>query len=300
MLPPALFPPFALPPLPGWPTMSWPPADNAALDAVFYDVNVLEPYERKLLSKPGHDEGMVLEVGTSRAPSLRIWPGISECDNLAPSYAALSVAGVGSSGLGAAAFARNVADAVGGPVLAVVSGFGMKDLAAEALGGFYLFGGLNAARHMAQVFEPLTSFAPPWLQPIDPGHTMPIARRSKDVQALRELLEGRVKVPLLVGHSKGNLVISEALYAMRERDRDGFAALAASLDVVTFGARIAMPKGLASVSDVMGDLDGFGAFNSRPDIAVDRVVPQAWHHTNTALKFHVPVTRELRRLLAAS
>ena len=47
----------------------------------------------------------------------------------------LVVAGVGSSALGAAAFARNVADACGTPVAAVVSGYGLADLLTEALGG---------------------------------------------------------------------------------------------------------------------------------------------------------------------
>jgi hypothetical protein len=299
MRPPVFFPSFALPPLADWPAMVWPPGDSAALDAFFYDIDALEPEERTRLGKSGHDEGMVLEVGPTDAPSLRVWEGVGACENLAPRYAALSVAGVGSSCLGAAAFARNVADAVGAPVLAVVSGFGMKDLAAEALGGFYLFGGLNAARHAAQAFEPFTSYAPLWLRPIDPGHSLPLARRSKDVRAVRELLDGRIDVPLLVGHSKGNLVLSEALYALRETNRDDFKARAPDWRIVTFGARIAMPQQVGQVIDIMGDLDGLGAFNSRPNIAVDRIVPNAWHHTNTALRWHVPVTRELKRALAA-
>ncbi|MFC5462080.1 hypothetical protein [Massilia niabensis] len=42
----------------------------------------------------------------------------------------LAVAGVGSSALGTAAFARNVADAFGEPVAGLVSGYGMADLLA--------------------------------------------------------------------------------------------------------------------------------------------------------------------------
>lgn len=55
----------------------------------------------------------------------------------APSANALAIAGVGSSALGAAAFARNVADGLGEPVAAVVSGYGLADVLTEALGGFF-------------------------------------------------------------------------------------------------------------------------------------------------------------------
>ena len=36
---------------------------------------------------------------------------------------------------------------IGEPVAAVVSGYGLADLATEALGGFFLFGAANSLRH---------------------------------------------------------------------------------------------------------------------------------------------------------
>lgn len=280
---------FSVPSIPFWPF-----DDNEALDAIVYDTDSLAVSERNRLLKPGRDEGVILEVGPAKAPSLRLWPDIEACADLAPRYAAITVAGVGSSALGAAAFARNVADGLGEPVLAVVSGVGMRDLAAEALGGFYLFGGLNAVRHIAQTFEPWTSLAPPWLRPLDPGYTMPLARRSADVRALRKLLDGRIDAGMLIGHSKGNLVISEALYALRERSPSAFKRISGEISVVTFGAAIAMPTQIANVIDVMGENDAFGAFNSRPDIAVNISVPGAYHHTNPNLAGHLPVTAIIR------
>ena len=119
-----------------------------------------------------------------------------------------------------------------------------------------------------------------------------------NVKVFVKLLEGLVETDWLVGHSKGNLVISEALYALKGDDEERFAKIAAQVPIVTFGARIAMPRDIETVIDVMGDLDSFGALNSRPDIAIDVTVPAAWHHTNTRLPYHVPVTKVLERIVA--
>lgn len=283
-----------------------PAQDNTALDGLFYDISALSPAEREQLRHPGKVEGMILEVGPSWQPSLRVWDRISQCEDLAPRYRAITIAGVGSSALGAAALARNVADAVRGTVLAVVSGHGLADIASEAAGGFFLFGGVNAMRHSANAFDTaidtMRAFNPwlpaPLMATPDPGKSFQLASFSEDVKALVALLAGEVETDWLVGHSKGNLVISEALYAQRSDNKPRFLDIAKSVPIVTFGARIAMPTQVKTVIDVMGDLDNFGAMNSRPDIGVDVSVPGAWHHTNTRLPFHVPVTKVLEGIVA--
>jgi hypothetical protein len=280
--------------------------DNTALDRKYYDVEVLSPAEHVRLAGRGKAEGVILEIGPSAAPSLKVWSSLADCSGaLAPHYAAITVAGVGSSALGAAALGRNVADAVDAPVLAVVAGNGMGDLTGEALGGFFVFGGINALRHGAAVMNrsigTLRAFwpwlAPPAFDTFDPAQGFMLAHLSTDVRSLAALLAGQVKTDLLVGHSKGNLVISEALFAVRRQQPARYAEFAPHLRVVTFGARIAMPPEIASVIDVMGSEDRLGEFNSRRDIAVDVSVPGADHHTNTRLKGHVPVTQVLKQVL---
>ena len=280
--------------------------ENTALDRMFYDIEVLSETERDALTRSGRMEGRILEVGPSWEPTLKVWDSFEACEGLAPHYHAITVAGVGSSGLGAAALARNCADALHGKVLAVVSGQGLTDLTSEAMGGYFLFGGLNAMRHSVNGFERWmkamarmnpwalwTNFAAP-----DPGQALSPAHYSADVKALIALLSEAVECDWLVGHSKGNLVISEALYGLRSADRERFDDVAKDIPIVTFGARIAMPTEIAQVIDVMGEMDGFGAFNSRPDIAVDVTVPGAWHHTNTRLPMHVDVRRVLEGITA--
>lgn len=266
---------------------------NAALDWLFYDLGVVTGAEAARLAPRYAAEGSVLRVAPEPGGGLELWPDAPTFLRAGRSQArTIAVAGVGSSALGAAAFARNVAQARGEPVLAVVSGYGLADLAVEAVGGFLLFGQLNSLRH---AFEPLddrltgrsTSSA-----------TQAIVRRSLDVRTL-VLLLSEFPVDLLVGHSKGNLVISEALFALRDARRPRHDALAASARIITVSARIGMPGAWKGrVTDVMGALDGFGLMNSRVSIPTDVRVPGAWHHTNTDLPLHLPVARVLAPLVA--
>lgn len=255
---------------------------NAVLDAVFYDIGVITPEETKGLAFWLAREGAILLVTPSGQEPLRLFlsPESYFSENDSPA-AALVVAGVGSSALGAAAFARNVADALGKPVVAVVSGYGLADVLTEALGGFFLFGGLNSLRHL---FEPLDAVSKMFTrteQLSELGEGAPLARASKDTETVIALLKDeRFGAALLVGHSKGNLVLSEALYAI-EAENDALAkAMAKKLKIVTISAKIGMPPYFRNVLDVMGGWDWFGALNSRPDIAADYTVPRAWHSTN--------------------
>lgn len=274
---------------------------NAVLDYLFYDLGRLTPDEAGSLAPRYAREGAILKVEPSGG-RLDIWADMgafAAATGASGPVAAIAVAGVGSSALGAAAFARNVADALDAPVIAVVSGYGLADLLTEALGGFFLFGQLNALRH---VFEPLDDLTRPGLPGVgatlgaSSGAGVAAVRRSLDVKSLIALLQ-RVDPGMLIGHSKGNLVVSEALFELRDLDPGRIDALAATTRIVTVSARIAMPRQFADVIDVMGAIDGFGELNSRPSIPTD-VKPFAWHHTNTEIPFHLPVTKTLLEVLA--
>jgi len=274
---------------------------NAFLDAIFYDISVVEKDEAVSVSPWLAAEGAMLVVPPRDNGALKIF---SSVDALALQYGGsirtLAVAGVGSSALGSAAFARNIADAIDEPVIAVVSGYGLADLAAEALGGYYWFGGLNAVRHAfegldrqresGRVEEPLT-------QTTD----FSLFQLSRDVRSIIALLQHEsLQIELLTGHSKGNLVISEALYELRRRDKTTLQQIGANATIVTMSAKVCMPVDCIKVVDVVGSLDNLGILNSRPDISTDYTVPNAWHHTNTELPMHLPVTETIRELQKAN
>ncbi|WP_202033852.1 hypothetical protein [Massilia sp. Dwa41.01b] len=228
----------------------------------------------------------------SQAGRLRICPDIEDfAASGGTGMRILAVAGVGSSALGTAAFARNVADAFGEPVAALVSGYGLADMLAEAAGGWYWFGTLNRVRHLFEQFDDLTRGTA-----FEITHPRPfnLARTSLDTRTLCQLLaDRRFRFALLTGHSKGNLVISEALYALQGTGMDGDLAETA---IVTISAAIAMPPRYRRIIDVMGELDWFGAMNSDPAITVEVRPAQAWHHTNTDLACHLPVRTVLAGL----
>lgn len=274
---------------------------NASLDAVFYDIAQVRERELRPLAFWLAREGALLLVPPSDdAHDLSVF--LTKADFLAAGGGeakALAVAGVGSSAVGAAAFARNVADAVGGPVAAVVSGYGLSDVLTEALGGYFWFGGLNSLRHSFEGLDRATKTLTKSEPELSAASPEAFIRLSRDSATLIDLLaDPAFTAPLLIGHSKGNLVIAEALYALEEQD--ALEPLAERCQIVTISAKVGMPEAfIGKVFDIIGQWDGFGALNSRPDIPADHIVPGAWHSTNPAfpMGMGIDVTATLRKIL---
>ncbi|ENN87936.1 hypothetical protein RHSP_49545 [Rhizobium freirei PRF 81] len=270
---------------------------NLALDALFYDIKVITPEEAFYLSDSLAAEGAIMIVPPSGGAAITLCETVDEFVlRGGDKVQALAVAGIGGSALGAAAFARNVADAIQGPVAAVVSGYGIADAIIEPFGGVFLFGHLRGLRPFLEIFDDLAG------RPKVGAHgDESAARTSLDTRTVQALLaDPRLSFNLLTGHSKGNLVLSAALHDLCRQNASRIVKLAADMKIVTIGARIAMPPAFTEVIDVMGAWDWFGEINSRPFIHADRRVPHAWHHTNTDLNGHLPVTATLRDILATS
>lgn len=282
---------------------------NALLDAMFYDVGVVTKEEIPELAFWLAREGAVLVVPPTGAGALEVFPSTETFfASGRRRVGALAVSGVGSSALGSAAFARNVADAVGEPVAAVVSGYGLSDVLTEALGGYFWFGALNRIRHLFEPLDTLTRALAPSEREVtgvselsaEEASGLAFVRASRDTLSVVALLKrADLEIPLLIGHSKGNLVISEALYALGEEDAGRAGHVAETARIVTVSAKIPMPSRHRRVLDIIGEWDGFGQLNSAPDIRADVVVPRAWHSTNPEfpLGMGIRVTRELASAL---
>ena len=272
---------------------------NAVLDSIFYDIGNVTLEEAKDIGPLLAAEGALLIVPPSGQGRLALCldlHGFVACGG--EQVRSLVVAGVGSSALGAAAFARNVADATGSAVAAVVSGYGLADVITEGLGGFFWFGTLNSLRHLFEELDLRTEANHRAEAAISDYIAPSFMPESRDLRVLFALLKcPRFRFHLLVGHSKGNLILSEALYKLERTDEARLARLAETTRIVTISARIAMPMAFRGVIDIIGGWDWLGSLNSRPGIRPDIVVPGAWHHTNTELPGHVPVTELMRRVL---
>ncbi|UUX95135.1 hypothetical protein [Aquabacterium sp. J223] len=275
---------------------------NLLLDWLFYDVGVVTDAEITKLAPTLAAEGAILIVPPTGSAETTVCCSVADFVRLGGAdIRLLTVAGVGSSALGAAALARNVADAFGEPAAAVVSGYGFADVFPEALGGYFLFGTLNRWRHAFEWLDRLREqgmVADP--TPVSvPGFTSPL-EASKDVAVLRDLLDHEaLDFRLLLGHSKGNLVLSEALYALQRTNPARLARVGSTASIVTVSAKIGMPVECRQVVDVLGDIDPLGAFNSTPGIRTDVRLPLATHTTNRDLHFlPIDVPQLLQGLLA--
>ena len=150
---------------------------------------------------------------------------------------------MGSSVYGTAALARNVADTYDFDVAGIITGYGGSDLLTEAMGGWFVLGMQERAGLRSDLVE---------------SHTA-------DVKTLMEILiADPPQLELVVGHSKGSLLIDFVLEQLVEELEGGTYTLLNHLKVRTLGAVVSPPKGLngLNVRQFMGELDSLGNLNS--------------------------------------
>jgi len=308
-------------------------ARNALFDTIFYDVNSLTFEEWMKLNPLTDRKGKVIVVsptGSKKPETIRHYNRVQELMGSKDwnSVFAVVVTGVGSSVVGTAALARNVADACKGrveeeveDVAGVVSGFGASDVVQEGLGGCFFYGMLNQYRFLFETAVENAnavisdSFAKgtnirdqvgkifgtplPDYVPIGP-----------DVHALEHILDARylhrnTSIRLLVGHSKGNLLIADALNHMSDEmaEVDNHPVFK-NLAVVTLGAVVDISKDLipeANQYQFLGTFDILGLGNSRftsEGLAHHTSLPAKWHSLNRSLPLHTDVFDILQNKVA--
>jgi hypothetical protein len=306
---------------------------NQLADAIFYDVTSLSPSEWIAL-KPWVDQkgGIVVVPPTnSREPIRHYKHPLEFILNERDKVEAIAVAGVGSSVVGTAALARNVADVYDFSVAGIVSGFGLSDIVLEGLGGWYFYGQVDQLRYeMERGFADLRAivtksfggkgdrFLDRFDFPLD-DYVPPML----DIGGLNEILmvrylnaaQPKLKIRLLVGHSKGNLLISSALNHICGELRDMMgdttflkADLAMkNLAVVSLGAVVDLPSKLVPLENqhqFIGTLDVLGRLNSRSlggnlsDAAIR--IDGAMHHLNTRIPAYFDAKAVLNEYLPKS
>lgn len=280
---------------------------NQLIDSVFYDVNSLTPEEQVRLSPLVDREGTILVVPPRNSGrEIRHYKNalrflVQEVDNVR----AFAVAGVGSSVLGTAALARNIADAFDFEVAGIVSGYGLGDLVSEALGGWFFYGMIDRIRHGSELLaDRLSSPLPenglvrrteePALAAertaVDPRLVVP---GNSDVGTLLDILIATRSLRLLVGHSKGNLLISFVLQHM-VRELGGLRhPYYDDLAVVSLGAVVDIPEEFRRRKQFLGQFDLLGRINSQADIPHE-TVPGAGHHLNPDIPGAMPTAELLR------
>lgn len=266
---------------------------RATANTLSANATALYPLDLSAITNP---EGVILLVDPKSSTPVVSFPDEKAfLDAKRDDVKTIAIAGVGSSALGAAAFAWDIAQGVDEPVAAIVAGHGVADLISEALGGWIGFGVQDYLRK--QVQEVLARMAPQTArigyrhasgaqQAVSSGggsHEPGFRRGSPEADVLHNLLltdKGQIK--RIAGHSKGCLSIANALEEIPQDRLE-------ELTVLTFGCAINEQGGRISAEQFLGALDPLGVTNSwgnRPD----HWLP-CHHSTNSMIPGNLPVSR---------
>jgi hypothetical protein len=282
---------------------------NRFLDSFFYDVQALTAEEQRRLSPLIDREGTIIVVppGGSQSQIRHYKNALRFMNNEGDNIQAMAVAGVGSSVLGTAALARNVADHYGIDVAGIVTGYGLPDLLTEAVGGWFLYGLADRVRHATELAAENLLTTLREARPVGARDARPnedawsmdsrfTVAGNTDAGTLLDVLIARPKnLRLIVGHSKGCLLTSFVLWHLVDELGSEHHPSYDNLHVVTLGAVVALPKVFKRQQQFLGALDWFGGINSRLDVPHARVAG-AWHHLNPAIPWHLSVRDVLKQV----
>ena len=244
---------------------------NAVLDSFFYDTASLTVEEKTKLSPLVDREGSIIVVPPSNSDrQIRHYKrALRFMNKEGPTIRAIAVAGVGSSVLGTAALARNIADALDTDVAGIITGYGLSDVAGiitgyglsdvmtEAFGGWFVFSAADRIRYATEKFLER-------MRAVTPADRVP---GDNDVATLAEiLLAGPPALEYLVTHSKGSLVASHALRQYVDDLEGDDSPLFERLHITTLGAVVGLPTAFKNVKQYLGTLGvRQGEFESRRD-----------------------------------
>jgi hypothetical protein len=255
---------------------------NAVIDNFFYDTASLTLEEKAKLSPLVDREGSIIVVPPSNSDRrIRYYKSaLRFMHKEGPALRAIAIAGVGSSALGTAPLARNVADALDTDVAGMVTGYGLSDVMSEALGGWFAFGAVDRIRYTMEKF----------FERMRPAMSAAMLADETDASATlcEILLAGPPKLDYLVAHSKGSLVVAHALQRFVEDPEGDESPLFERLRITTLGTVVGLPPAFKKVKQYLGALDWFGGANSSLGVMHERV-PEAGHHLNTGVPYHMNV-----------
>lgn len=243
------------------------PIARSAFDGWLYSLDRLSATDRTTLRRvfaPGAGANSVIAV---REKALRVYDTLDDLVGTNDALARVAVVvppGVGAQG--AAAFAREVAIAVGEPVLTVAPSYDAADCFAELLGMASMSAG---RRDGADELRP-------------------------EAKTLLALLDGRVaNVKLVIGHGAGAFIGAELLDSIAAGAARGEGGGDAPRRLISFGAAPNTPHGCDAYA-IVGAADPYGWLFVEPEAWVFEAPFATGHHFNRLMPGHI----ELRRHLA--
>ena len=197
-------------------------------DATYYNTGILTQSE--IYGTSGLAKGTVIVM----TPTNNVYYVGSEAWDLVVdgSVQIVCVPGVGSSSAGAAAFAKHIASIKHQNVAAIVVGYGDGSVYTEGTEGYFIGRPSNVAGTWYE--EPAS-------------------------RTLVDLYADGARPGMLVGHSKGNMDIANALFKM---SNDGHQSWYQGVTFKTFGCGVNVPQGVGTFRQYIGTLDTLGYTNT--------------------------------------
>jgi len=278
---------------------------NAVFDALFYDTLDLSNEEKALILAQSfaYDEGGMLFVYPHQAnKTIEYFDKSIKLLEKYPDLDTIAIPGVGSSVIGSAALARQVADITGRPTVGIIAGYGAADMLSEALGGWFDFGLRNRIRVGLSEWQERYVHGPDdatLLEKYGVPSTAFLSSEPESNTLLSIMLRQVPKLKLIVGHSKGALNIHNVLpqflkeTTFEPKDYE-------NLTIVTLGCGVALPSAFRNVHQYVGTQDMLGRLNTpkgaRTDPTMHEVKGSA-HNLCSTNPFHMPVEKILREAL---
>ncbi|WP_026476715.1 hypothetical protein [Alkaliphilus transvaalensis] len=229
---------------------------NHFTESQMYPLHFLNIYERTVTYNLAPGTVLVMYPGNNRTV-YTYWAAEGLLEN--NTVKTIVMAGVGSSSLGTAAFAKQVANELGEPVAGIVTGWGDSTIWYYGTQGYYVGRPNN----------------------IDGTYYTNAASYK-----LYDLYRAGAHPYRVVGHSKGSLDIANALFRL---NNEGRSSLYNETTFISFGIGVNRPTGLANYRGYLGTEDSLGELNTTSYTDLTRV-NGAEHHTNPLVAKYLPVT----------
>lgn len=199
-------------------------------DSTYYNTGCLTTYETNSLIAQSFAKGSVVVM----TPTNNVFYTGAAAEQMVidGDVQIVTIAGVGSSVVGTAAFAKHVAKIKNQPVAGIVVGYGDGTVYTEGTQGYFI----GRPSNIAGVYyeEPAS-------------------------QKLVDLYAAGARPSMLIGHSKGNMDVANALFKMYN---EGHQSWYSGVTVKTFGCGVYVPAGVGSFRQYIGTLDTLGYTNT--------------------------------------
>ncbi|MBQ9535246.1 MAG: hypothetical protein IJU78_05345 [Clostridia bacterium] len=206
------------------------PAAAGYADSTYYNTGCLTSQETSVLLAQAFEKGSVVVM----TPTNNVFYTGAAAEQMVidGDVQIVTIAGVGSSVIGTAAFAKHVAKIKNQPVAGIVVGYGDGTIYTEGTQGYFIGRPSNVAGVYYE--EPAS-------------------------QKLVDLYAAGARPSLLIGHSKGNMDVANALFKMYN---EGHQSWYAGVTVKTFGCGVYVPAGVGTFRQYIGTLDTLGYTNT--------------------------------------